>query len=68
MRFPILIAFASVSIKGQSLALQHDALRGKSYSQEPFAKPSKISDFIPLNGFFFEFSPGNGHLPSICWN
>ena len=53
MRFPILIAFASVSIKGQSLALQHDALRGKSYSQEPFAKPSKISDFIPLNGFFF---------------
>ena len=30
---------------------------------EPFAKPSKISDFIPLNGFFLNSVLGMGTCP-----
>ena len=29
-------------------------------SEEPFAKPSKISDFFPLNGFFLNSVLGMG--------
>ena len=32
-------------------------------SFEPFAKPSKISDFIPLNGFFLNSVLGMGTCP-----
>ena len=33
------------------------------YASEPFAKPSKISDFIPLNGFFLNSDLGMGTCP-----
>ena len=40
-----------------------ETIQSKIIAMEPFAKPSKISDFIPLNGYFCEFSLGTGHLP-----